>query len=262
MLSTRYALISHENAANLKSPKVNMHLSAPLLPNVRIFQLSSSYNNLHSLVPLWLFLTISASFMICPLAWGHGVHVFAYVDGPKIFVEGYFTGKSKAVDSFVEVFDAQGNKLTEGKTDNNGVYSFKVLDVVPVRGDLRIVLRAGPEHQAEYHIPASELPAYPKRKPAAVETQKETHRQETQVNQDGETGALSGDQALLKRFVEEAVESKIQPLVTKLGQQQKLLMELKEKRISLTEIFGGIGWILGIVGVAAYLMSRRNMGKQ
>ena len=67
---------------------------------------------------------------------------------------------------------------------------------------------------------------------------------------------------MLKRIVEEAVDSKIQPLATMLGQQQKLLMELKEKSISLAEIFGGIGWILGIVGVAAYLMSRRNMGKQ
>ena len=47
-----------------------------------------------------------------------------------------------------------------------------------------------------------------------------------------------------------------------LGKQQKLLMELKEKSVSLTEIIGGIGWILGIVGVAAYFMSRRNMKKQ
>ena len=77
-----------------------------------------------------------------------------------------------------------------------------------------------------------------------------------------ETRALPHDQALLKRLVEEAVDSRIQPLATMLGQQQKLLMELKEKRSSLTEIFGGIGWILGIVGVAAYLMSRRHMRKQ
>ena len=224
--------------------------------------MSSGYNNLRQLVLLWMFLTISMSVMFCPLAWGHGVNVFAYVDGQKIFVEGYFTGKSKAVDSVVEVFDAQGNKLHEGKTNNNGVYSFKVPDVVPVRGDLRIVLKAGPEHQAEFRIPASDLPAYPKRKAAVVETQKETHLQETHVNEDGKTGALPRDQALLKGLVEEAMDSKIQPLATMLGQQQKLLMELKEKRFSLTEIFGGIGWILGIVGVAAYLMSRRNMGKQ
>jgi nickel transport protein len=223
--------------------------------------LSSSYSNLRQLVPLWLFLSISASFIICPLAWGHGVHVFAYVDGQKIFVEGYFTGKSKAVDSVVEVFDAQGNKLTEGRTDNNGVYSFKALDVVPVRGDLRIVLKAGPEHQAEFLIPASELPAYPKRKAGVAPTQNNPQPQEMSLG-GSRTAETSQDQAALKRIVEEAVDSKIQPLETMLGKQQKLLMELKEKSISLTGIIGGIGWILGIVGVAAYLMSRRNMGKQ
>ena len=123
-------------------------------------------------------------------AWGHGVNVFAYVDGPKIFVEGYFTGKSKAVDAIVEVFDAQGNKLHEGKTNNNGVYSFKILDVVPVRGDLRIVLKAGPEHQAEFRIPASDLPVYPKRKAAVAPTPKDPQPQETIVNEDQETRAL------------------------------------------------------------------------
>ena len=46
-----------------------------------------------------------------------------------------------------------------------------------------------------------------------------------------------------------------------LGKQQKLLMELKEKSISLTEIFGGIGWILGIVGVAAVLDEPSKHGK-
>jgi nickel transport protein len=223
--------------------------------------LSLSYSNLRRLVPLWLFLTISASVMICPLAWGHGVHVFAYVDGPKIFVEGYFTGKSKAVDSVVEVFDAQGNKLTGGRTDNNGVYSFKTLDVVPVRGDLRIVLKAGPEHQAEFRIPASELPTFPKRKAAASPAQNNPQPQEMKPVR-SRTAETSHDQAALKRIVEEAVDSKIQPLATMLGKQQKLLMELNEKSVSLTEIIGGIGWILGIVGVAAYFMSRRNMGKQ
>jgi nickel transport protein len=222
--------------------------------------LSANYSNLRQPVTLWLFLTIAASMMICPPAWGHGVNVFAYVDGQKIFVEGYFSGKSKAVDSVVEVFDAQGNKLHEGKTNNNGVYSFKVLEVVPVRGDLRIVLKAGPEHQAEFRLPAADLPAYPKRKAAVVETQKEPQSQDMNLSE-SRTAEASYDQVLLKRLVEEAVDGKIQPLATMLSQQQKLLMELNEKRLSLTEIVGGIGWILGIVGVAAYLMSRRNMGK-
>lgn len=138
----------------------------------------------------------------------------------------------------------------------------KFLEVVPVRGDLRIVLKAGPEHQAEFRIPASDLPVYPKRKAAVLGIPKEPHPQETIVNEDEENRALPHDQALLKRLVEEVVDSRIQSLETMLRQQQKILMELKERRFSSIEIFGGIGWILGIVGVAAYLMSRRHMIKR
>jgi nickel transport protein len=123
-------------------------------------------------------------------------------------------------------------------------------------------LKAGPEHQAEFRIPALDLPVYPKRKAAVLGTTKEPHSQETIVNEDQETRALPRDQALLKKLVEEVVDSRIQSLETMLRQQQKLLMELKERRISWVEIFGGIGWILGIVGVSAYLMSRRHMRKR
>ena len=60
----------------------------------------------------------------------------------------------------------------------------------------------------------------------------------------------------MKKIVEEAVDAKIQPLVKMLGAQQRLIMEQKESGPTMTEIIGGIGWILGIVGVAGYFMGR------
>jgi nickel transport protein len=61
----------------------------------------------------------------------------------------------------------------------------------------------------------------------------------------------------MKKAVEEALDDKIAPLVKMLGEQQRLLLEQKTREPSLTEIVGGIGWILGIVGIAAYFMSLR-----
>ena len=136
--------------------------------------------------------------MICPPTWGHGVNVFAYVDGQKIFVEGYFSGKSKAVDSVVEVFDAQGNKLHEGKTNNNGVYSFKVLDVVPVRGDLRIVLKAGPEHQAEFRLPAVGPTGLPEAQGRCGGDSKEPQSQDMNLSE-SRSAEASYDQAAAKK---------------------------------------------------------------
>ncbi len=210
---------------------------------------------------VWIIFCVTVLSLACHIARGHGVNVFAYVDGQKIFVEGYFTGKSKAVDALVEVFDSHGNKIHEGRTDNNGVYSFKIFDVVPARDDLRIVLKASPEHQAEFRLPASDLPKFPKRKKGEAENLKTTSDQENELNAVKETAQMDSNQAIVKKLMEEAVDSKIQPLAAMLSQQQKLLIELNQKKISVTEILGGIGWIFGIVGVAAYMMGRRHIKK-
>ena len=69
--------------------------------------------------------------------WAHKVNVFAYVEGDKVVVEGYFSGNVKAQDSPVEVLDSDGKKILEGKTDSKGMYSFKLADLPPIKGDIR-----------------------------------------------------------------------------------------------------------------------------
>lgn len=109
----------------------------------------------------------------CGAAAAHKVNVMAYVEGDQVVVEGYFSAKSKAMNSQVEVLDAQGKKLHEGKTDAQGMYRFPVSALGKVSGDLKIVLNAGMGHKAEYTLRASELgaaasspPKEPDKKPA------------------------------------------------------------------------------------------------
>ena len=66
--------------------------------------------------------------------WAHKVNVFAYVEGDKVVVEGYFSGNIKAQNSAVEVLDSDGKKILEGKTDDKGIYSFKLADLPPLKG--------------------------------------------------------------------------------------------------------------------------------
>jgi nickel transport protein len=63
--------------------------------------------------------------MINITVFAHKVNVFAYVEGDKIYSESYFNDGKKCVDSKIEVFDNQENKLLEGITDENGEFSFK-----------------------------------------------------------------------------------------------------------------------------------------
>jgi len=195
-----------------------------------------------------------------PAAWAHKVSVFAYVQGDAIVVEGFFGGKSKAMDCGVEVLDQQGAKLKEGKTDSNGFFSFPIADLGAASGPIRFTLTAGMGHMADYTLAAADLPSgtkttnAPDPRPVVekVPAQRSAVAQEIQPQ----------DAAVIKKMVEDAVKAQLEPLVTMLGSQHKLLLEQKDKSPSITEVIGGIGWIFGIVGVWAYFAGRKEMTKQ
>ena len=65
-----------------------------------------------------------------------------------------------------------------------------------------------------------------------------------------ETITLSADELLI--MVEAALEKKLAPIQRHLEQQ--------DQGPALKDIFGGIGYIVGLVGLVAYLRSRRNTG--
>jgi len=188
--------------------------------------------------------------------WAHKVNVFAYVEGDAVVVEGYFSGNVKAQNSVVEVLDSEGKKILEGKTDEKGICRFKLADLPPINGDIKIVLEGGMGHKADFTLSQADLPVSTQKTPAPQpNTQKTLTAAPALVAV--QPSAQVQDSALMKKIVEDAVDEKIQPLVKMLGNQQKMLMEQKDKGPTITEIVGGIGWILGIVGVAGYFMGRK-----
>ncbi len=192
--------------------------------------------------------------------WAHKVNVFAYVEGDTVVVEGYFSGNVKAQDSPVEVFASDGKKILEGKTDSKGMYSFKLADLPPIKGDIKIVLDAGMGHRADFTLSMSDLSS------SAQETRSPQQKLEKEEPADPSLAAAHPsvqvqDPAVMKKIVEDAVDQRIQPLVKMLGTQQKLLMEQRDRGPTLNEIVGGIGWILGIVGVAGYFMGRNRKAR-
>jgi nickel transport protein len=51
------------------------------------------------------------------------------------------------------------------------------------------------------------------------------------------------------------LDKKLEPIVRMLGNQEKLLLEEKFSGPKMTDIIGGIGWILGLGGIAAFALS-------
>jgi nickel transport protein len=189
-------------------------------------------------------------------AWAHKVNVFAYVEGRKVVVEGYFSGSVKAQNSTVQVLDSDGKILLEGKTDTGGIYSFSLEELPPTQGDIVIILDGGMGHKADFTLRAADLPESSRQKQTAPPTKSEEKETARILSTATSPSLQDQEPAQLRKMLEEILDRKIQPLVKMVSNQERLLMEQKDKGPSVTEIIGGIGWILGIVGVAGYFMGR------
>ncbi|OGD16875.1 hypothetical protein A2V47_05590 [Candidatus Atribacteria bacterium RBG_19FT_COMBO_35_14] len=192
------------------------------------------------LILIFIFLII---IMMDVSAFAHKVNIFAYVDGDKVYTESYFNDGKKCVDSKIEVFDNQGNKLLEGLTDEDGMFSFEIPSEDVIDGGLKVVLTASMGHRAEYIIPANEL-----RGVTGLIKEKIEER----------VSAVSPEVYLLdlkeiQSIIENTLDEKLKPIIGEMREIKKS----QEDWISPTEIIGGIGYIIGIFGIIAYFLSRK-----
>ena len=81
-------------------------------------------------------------------AWGHKVHVFAWVEKDTVYTESYFSDGNKVVNAQIQVFDNHEKLIMSGTTDKKGTFSFKL----PTCTTLRIVLNASEGHNAEFDL--------------------------------------------------------------------------------------------------------------
>jgi nickel transport protein len=197
------------------------------------------------------------------LAWAHKVNVFAYVEGDTVIVEGYFSASVKAQDCPVEVFNEGGKKIHQGKTNQKGIYTFKLGDLPAFSGGLRIVLEGGMGHKADYTVGASDIPAAVKKEGPPKEQTRSDKSHDAPASPAPAAETRVADQAALVAAIEIALDKKLDPVVRMLAKQEKLLLEQQFGGPKMTDIVGGIGWIMGMVGLTAFFMSRkRTNGKQ
>lgn len=201
-------------------------------------------------------LIFAALLMITEHAAAHNVIIFAWVEGDTIYTESKFSGGRAAKDAPVEVYDATGTKLLTGKTDEKGEFSFKI----PKKEDLKIVLKAGMGHGNEWVVTAADIAEAQGETAAAAAEPEASYPAEAPVprNASGpETGPETKTTAMTadsQAALEKMLDKKLAPVLKKLSH-----LEAKQKEgAGVTEIFGGIGYILGLIGLAVYMRFRRN----
>jgi nickel transport protein len=194
----------------------------------------------------------------------HKVNIFAYADGGKVHTESYFADGTRAVGSRVSVEDMSGKLLLEGKTDKDGIFTFDI----PAPEDLRIVIHASMGHKNDYVIKADELKAAmpgggikapaktaaakPAAKiPAATKTST-TAVEKPQPPGAGTPGTAAVSAEELRTIVDETVEARLKPVYAMLSD-----MHEAEGKPRASEVIGGIGYIMGIMGVILYFKSRK-----
>jgi nickel transport protein len=192
-------------------------------------------------------------------AWAHKVTIFAWVEGDMVHTQSKFSRGRPAKNSIIVVYDKEGNQLLEGRTDEQGEFSFEV----PKKTDLKVALKASMGHLAEWNISAEEITGAA---PASEGTT--SSKGERKVDTQGAvpigrpeisghqpiattTGGLSPEE--IKILIDQAMDKKLAPITN-------MLTESLGRGPKVSDVVGGLGYIVGLVGVALYVTNRRKRG--
>jgi nickel transport protein len=174
----------------------------------------------------------------------HRVNIFAWVEGDTVLVECKYPDGREVHEGVIRVLDSAGKELLNGKTNTKGEFSFKV----PQQDDLTIVLEAGMGHRADWPLSKQDLaPAgeAPKPEPAAPSQPAPKTEAPPAAAKESAPGAASPPPAGIDPAIEKALDKKLAPVL-------RMLAEIHEQKVRLADVLGGIGYIIGLVGVAAY----------
>jgi len=194
----------------------------------------------HKLLISFVFLSLLL-LMTASVVFAHKVNIFAYAEGDTVYTESYFSDGTKVKDGVVQVYDSQGTKLLEGKTNENGEFNFKPLK----KDDLKIVLLASMGHKNTYVLSADELPDI-----MAAQKPQKPEPKESGVK---EVAEVDLDQ--IKRIIDTSLDEKLKPIMRQLTKAQ-------QREVSFTEVIGGIGYIFGIMGIILYFLSKKGVKKK
>lgn len=185
-----------------------------------------------------------AIFLLTTPAHAHKIKIFAMVEGETVTGYAYAPGGVRLPNNTIEIFDGNKEKVGETKTDANGAFSF----TPQKRNNLSFELDTGDGHRTAFLINADELPASLPAAGAPQTAPATTPQTATpQPPSAPETTPASVAPAELATLIDQAVAHNIKPL--------RVQIEAYEQKIRLHDILGGIGYIMGLAGIFAYMQA-------
>lgn len=177
-------------------------------------------------------------------ATAHKISAAGWVEGNTVFVASYFSGGTRPDNAKVKVFDLEGKLLVEGNTNKNGEFQF----TAPAKMAMKIHLDAGMGHQVSFTLPIGE---FDDDFDAAVD------EPTTEASSTSDSTIIAGiNEKMLRQIVASEVGNQIKPIIRKLNKP-----EAGAGEPSLTDILGGVGYIIGLVGLAMFFNYRKKVSE-
>ncbi len=193
---------------------------------------------------VWLIVLSGMVAAWAPSALAHRLKLFATAEGTTITGYAYFPGGGRAKRQTVQVLDAAGRRLGEVKTNDAGEFSFEAT----VRCDHRFIIETPDGHRSTFLVEAADLPQG-LAAPASAAKEEPAKEPAAAPEQEAQPPPSTGPPSAVEQVVEDAVARKIRPL-------QEQIERLEERR-RVQDILGGVGYIIGLAGIAFYLLRAR-----
>ena len=208
--------------------------------------------NISSLRFIQMFI-IGALTLVAPAAEAHKILVFAYETNGFVVAEAKFSSGRPAQKVEITVLSETEETLHTGLTDKMGVYQFSTRHLGEKNsGDLTIRVDDGMGHigtwlleEAEYLNRGAEHQHVLDNNPVTSPPISEKEKLEVDTQLDHQT-----IEQIVARTVSKTVAREIAPL-------KQTIAEQKHKSTTLQDILGGLGYIFGLAGIAAYYKSKK-----
>lgn len=208
---------------------------------------------------LWCFTCLAVVLLCAEPAYAHKIKLFATAEGRTISGYAYLSGGGRPKHVPIDVLDPEGKSLlTNVTTDAEGRFSFDAT----VRCDHLLRIDLGDGHMAQWRIGADELTeSLPEAAVgAAVVPDPPSGRDEDARQNDAEADEAGHrvSQTDVQEAVSKAVSREIKPLQRQINVLREQL-ESYEETIRFRDILGGVGYLVGLAGLAFYFLGAKRM---
>jgi len=178
--------------------------------------------------------TVCAALLLAAPAHAHKLKVFATTEGARVLGSAYFAGGGVAAGIAVTVDGPAGETLFQGRTDESGRFAFDAAR----RVDHRISVDGGDGHFARFTVPAADLPP----------TLPAGERGGVSEAAPAIPGVGAAVAPAAPTCGEESLARQIRPL--------REQIEAWHEKIWWHDVLGGLGYIVGLAGLAFGLTRR------